>query len=498
MTKSIGKAYLIGAGPGDPGLVTLRGQRRLGEADLVLYDYLVNPRVLQWVRPGAELVCLGQHGRERIVDQEEINARMIAAVREGRTVARLKGGDPAVFARTAEEVAALEGAGAPYEIVPGVTAACAASATAGVPLTHRELASCVALVTGQECRDKAGLPLDVAELAKFPGTLVFYMGVTTAPDWAAALVAHGKPGDTPAAVVRHASLPQQQTIITTLAELPQALAPGKLRPPAVVIVGDAVRGRASVDWFSARPMFGRTVLVTRPVHQADSLADRLADLGAGVLIQPAIEIGPPRDWAALDAVISQLADFEWIVFSSANGVNYFLERLASRGLDLRALGHVQLAAIGPATAEALAARGLRADVQPEEFRAEALAAALLPAASGRRVLLVRASRGRETLAETLVAGGADVTQAVAYESRDVTEADPEVLDALAAGRVDWITVTSSAIARSLVRLLGDRLASARLAAISPLTAGVLAEAGYPPAAVASPYTVDGLAAAMMA
>ncbi len=284
----------------------------------------------------------------------------------------------------------------PYEVVPGVTAALAASSYAGVPLTHRELASCVAFVTGQECRDKDGMPLDVAGLAQFPGTLVFYMGVTSAPEWATALVAHGKPGDTPAAVVRHATLAQQQTIITTLAELPRVLAPGQLRPPAVVIVGESVRGRSAVDWFAARPLSGRTVLVTRPVHQADALAERLDDLGAAVLMQPAIEVGPPRDWSALDAAIERLADFQWIAFSSANGVQFFLERLAQQGRDLRALGPVQLAAIGPATAAALADHGLRADAQPEEYRAEALAASLLPAARGQRVLLVRAqprSRG---------------------------------------------------------------------------------------------------------
>lgn len=498
MSETAGKAYLIGAGPGDPGLMTLRGRRRLGEADLVLYDYLVNPRILQWARSGAVLVCLGRHGGGRIVDQQEINDRMIDAARAGRIVARLKGGDPAVFARTAEEVAALESAAVPYEVIPGVTAALAASSYAGIPLTHREFSSCVAFVTGQECRDKNGAPLDVASLARFPGTLVFYMGVTTAPDWAAALIQHGKSGDTPAAIVRHASTPQQQTIVSTLAELPRVLAPGALRPPAVVIVGEAVRGRSTVDWFSSRPLFGRTVLVTRPVHQADALAERLADLGANVLVQPAIEIGPPLDPTALDAAIAHLGDFHWIAFSSANGVNYFLDRVAQQGRDLRALGDVRLAAIGPATAEALAEHGLRADVQPEEYRAEALAESLLPAARGQRVLLVRASRGREVLAGTLTAAGAEVTEVVAYESRDVAEAEPDITAALAAGRIDWVTVTSSAIARSLVALFGKQLSAAKLAAISPLTAGVLAEAGLPAAAVGSPYTTDGLVEALLA
>jgi uroporphyrinogen III methyltransferase/synthase len=496
MSDKLGKACLIGAGPGDPGLLTVRGRQRLGDADVVLYDYLVNPRILQFVRAGAELVCLGRHGHGRIISQVEVEERMIAAAREGRVVARLKGGDPAIFARTAEEVAALEAAGIPYEVIPGVTAALAASSYAGVPLTHREAASCVAFVTGQECRDKCGPAIDMAALAAFPGTLVFYMGVTTAPEWAAELMKHGKRGETPVAIIRHASLPQQQTTVTTLGELPQVLAPGAMRPPAVVVVGDAVRERAAGDWFAARPLFGRTVLVTRPAGQADALADRLADLGAAVLVQPAIEIGPPASWAPVDAAIEKLSSFQWLVFSSANGVHAFLDRLAEQGRDLRALGAVRLAAIGPATAEALAAYHLKCDVQPADYRAEALAESLLPVALGQRVLLVRASRGREVLAESLAAAGAEVTQVVAYESRDVSSPAAEIVESLAANQIDWVTVTSSAIARSLVGLFGAELKKTKLVAISPLTAGVLADAGFPAAAVATRYTTDGLVDAL--
>ena len=498
MTHSIGKAYLIGAGPGDPGLLTLRGRRRLAEADVVLYDYLVNPRILEHVRADAELVCLGRHGHGRIISQEEIEQRMIAAARDGRVVARLKGGDPAIFGRTAEEIAVLEAAGISYEVVPGVTAALAASSYAGVPLTHRDAASCVAFVTGQEGRDKDGAPLDMAALACFPGTLVFYMGVTTAPEWAAALMQHGKRGDTPVAVIRHATLPQQQVMVTTLAQVPVLLAPGKVRPPAIVIVGDVVAHRAAVDWFAARPLVGRIVLVTRPARQADSLVDRLADLGAAVLAQPAIEIGPPPDWAPVDAAIEKIDAFDWMVFSSANGVHSFLQRLGHGGRDLRALGPVKLAAIGPATAETLAEYHLHADVQPADYRAEALAESLAPQARGQQFLLVRASRGREVLAEMLTAAGAAISQVVAYESRDAAEPDADVAAALAAGQIHWITVTSSAIARSLVRLFGSDLAKAKLAAISPITAGVLAEAGFPAAAVAEQYTTDGLIDAILA
>jgi uroporphyrinogen III methyltransferase/synthase len=498
MSAGIGKVYLIGAGPGDPGLITLRGKKRLSEADIVLYDYLVNPRVIDFARPDAELVCLGRHGHGRLISQEEIHERMIAAARRGQSVARLKGGDPVVFGRTAEETAALDAAGVPYEIVPGVSAAQAASAYAGVPLTHRESSSCVAFVTGQQCRDKEGTPLDMESLARFPGTLVFYMGVTSAPEWAGALVAHGKPGETPVAIVRRASWPQQQTVFSTLGELPHTLAPGAMRPPAIIVVGEAVAARPAYDWFAARPLVGRTVLVTRPVHQSESLVERLSELGANVLVQPAIEIGPPADWSAADAAIDELDSFDWLVFSSSNGVHYFLDRLRRRGRDMRALGAAKIAAIGPGTADALDEYHLLADLQPREYRAEALAESLLPAAAGGRALLLRASRGREVLAETLSAAGVGVRQAVVYESRDVAQTDADVVEALRGGGVDWITVTSSAIARSLAKLWGDDLRRAKLVAISPLTAGALAEAGHKAAAVADVYTTSGLIDAILA
>jgi uroporphyrinogen III methyltransferase/synthase len=492
-----GKAYLIGAGPGDPGLLTLRGRRLLGQADVVLYDYLANPRMLSFCRPGAELVCLGRHGEGRILSQDEIHERMIAAARAGKMVARLKGGDPAVFGRTSEETAALEAAGVPYEVVPGVTAALAAASYTGVPLTHRAASSCVAFVTGQECLSKETESLDMAALAQFPGTLAFYMGVTSAPRWAAELIEHGKVPDTPVAIVRHATLPQQKVQVTTLGELHEVATAG-LRPPAIMLVGKAIDERAALDWFGTRPLAGLTVMVTRPTHQMDEIVEALDELGASVLEQPAIEIGPPADWGPVDDAITGLAAYGWVVFSSANGVRAFLERLRSSGRDMRALGGVQLAAIGPATADALAKYSLRADVQPSEYRAEALAKTLGPLAKGQNVLLVRASRGREVLAETLTAVGASVTQIVAYESHDVTTPDEWIAKALAAGRVDWVAVTSSAIARSLVAMFGADLRHTKLAAISPLTAGVLADAGYPATAVATEYTSAGLVAAILA
>ena len=498
MSKSSGKVYLVGAGPGDPGLLTVRGVECLRDADVVLYDYLASPELLASTRSGAELICLGRHGHGRLMSQTEINAQMLRHAAAGRTVVRLKGGDPAIFARLAEELTALESAGVLYEIVPGVTAASAASSHAGLPLTDRDEASCVTFVTGHESGDKPdGQGLDYGALAKMPGTLVFYMGITTAPQWSCTLIEHGKPATTPVAIARRCSLPDQEVILTTLGELPALVQAKKIRPPAVMIVGEVARRQAGHNWFASRPLFGKTVLVTRPAHQADDLSTRLRNLGANVLFQPAIEIAPPADWSPVDAAIERLADFDWLVFSSSNGVHFFMQQLLTRGYDMRRLGDVRLAAIGPATVDALADFHLTVDVQPDTYRAEALAEALIPQVKGQRVLLLRASRGREVLAEMLEAAGAIVEQVVVYESRDVPTPDADVAEAVAAGKVDVVTVTSSAIARSLANMFGPSLGNARLAAISPLTAEVLAELGYPASIVANTYTSAGLAAAIL-
>jgi len=496
MPERTGQVYLVGAGPGDPGLLTLRGCELLQQADVVFYDYLANPLLLEHVGAAAELVCLGRHGQGRVLAQEEINRQVIEAAQAGKQVVRLKGGDPSIFARAGEEIAAMEAAEVRYEVVPGVTAALAASSYAGVPLTHRDHASCVAFVTGQECRGKEGSALDLANLASFPGTLVFYMGVTTAPVWASELVKHGKSAETPVAIVRHCSLPEQRVVRTTLGELPVVLAPRKMRPPAIVIVGDAVAAQTANSWFTERPLFGKTVLVTRPARQAAALQGHLETMGATTLLQPAIAIEPVGDWSAVDTAIEKLASTDWLVFSSANGVQYFLERIFQRGGDLRQLGNCRLAAIGPATAAALADYHLCVDLQPAEYRAEALAEQLVPQSQGKRVLLLRASRGREVLAETLVEAGAEVEQVVVYKSCDVTKPQAEVVDALAAGQIDWVTVTSSAIARSLVQLFGDSLRQTKLAAISPLTAEVLEEAGFSVTAVAEESTTEGVVRAI--
>ncbi len=486
-----GIVYLIGAGPGDPGLLTLRGAQLLGQADVVLYDGLSNADLLSHA-PLAEHVCVGKHGQSRIWRQDEIIAAMLAHARSGKRVARLKGGDPAVFARTAEEVEALGEAKIPFEIVPGITAALAAGSFAGIPITHRRLASAVALVTGHEEPDKCESALDWDALAKFPGTLVIYMGITTADVWTAALLTSGKPADTPTAIIRRCSLPDQTTIQCRLDEVCQQIESNRIRPPAIMIIGSVAGLAETTRWVEHRPLFGQTILVTRSVDQAESLAAPLRELGATVLLQPAIEIGPPLDWSDVDASIKILDEFDVIVFCSQNGVQYFMDRLLDSGADARSFGDAKIAVIGSKTAETLRQYSLTADMVPDDFRAESLADQMRPTISGKRVLIVRASRGVDTLRDAITAAGATVTQVVAYSHQDTPNPDPRIGRMMSDGQIDWVIVMSSASGASLAKMFGKSLKKSKIASISSVTTKSLGELGYQVTVEANPYTTESL------
>ncbi len=487
-----GTVYLIGAGPGDPGLLTLRGAELLGRCDVVLYDGLSNTDLLAHAG-AAEHISVGKHGQTRIWQQREIIDEILRHARLGRVVARLKGGDPAVFARTAEEVAALREAGIDYEIVPGITAALAAGSFAGIPITHRGLASAVALVTGHEEADKAESALDWDGLARFPGTLVIYMGVTTAGAWTGALIAGGKSPDTPVAIIRRCSLPDQQTIRCRLDEVAGHLTPAsKFRPPVITIVGPVTQIEHSMDWLASRPLFGQTVMVTRPAGQAESMARLLKEKGADVIVHPAIEIAPPESWSEVDSAIAKLGEFDTIVFCSHNGVRFFLDRVLHSGRDLRCLAGLHIAAVGARTAKTIASYHLTADVVPDDFRAESLAEQIVSTVAGKNVLIVRASRGRDVLADRLRRAGARITEIAAYINRDVVEADANVVARVDRGDVDWITVTSSATAENLHRMFNQSLHRSKLASLSPVTTKTLHQLGHQVAAEADPYTIDSL------
>jgi uroporphyrinogen III methyltransferase/synthase len=492
-----GTVYLVGAGPGNPDLLTLRAVQCLAAADIVLYDYLVNPAVLDHVAAGVERVALGRPGTGRALTPDEITDRMITEALRGRTVTRLKGGDPSVFGRGADETAALRAAGIPFEIVPGITAGLAAAAYCEVPLTQQDDASALALVAGRERNDKTESHLDYGALAAFPGTLVFYMGVGRAPEWSAALIEHGRDPETPVAIVRWVSRADQTTVRCTLGSIAEVIEDHGIRPPALCIVGAVVERAPVTSWFSSRPLFGIRVLVPGSPLSSEKLHARLSALGAEVILAPTIRIAEPPDWTPVDAAIDALASYDWLVFSSPNGVDRFLGRLYERGGDARRLGNARLAAIGTGTAERLERWSLRADLVPEEFIAESLARSLVADARDRTFLVVRASRGRNVLADALTQAGGVVDPVVAYTSEDVDERDADVRAALEAGAIDWVTITSGSTARSLVRLYGDSLKETRFASIGPIASAALRELGFEPTVEAAPHTTAALVEAML-
>lgn len=491
-----GKVYLVGAGPGDPGLISLRAVECLARADLVLYDLLVNAALLEHAAPHARCECLGQPGTGRTITHDEIVAKLVAESRAGRTAVRLKGGDPFVFGRGGEEAESLHAAGIPFEVVPAPTAGIAAPAYAGIPVTHRDRASAVALVTGHEDPAKSGDDLDWPALARFPGTLVFYMAMGRIDALTQQLQRVGKPPETPVAVVCWGTLPRQKTVRGTLANIAHRSQQSEMTSPAVIVVGDVAALGDRLDWFSRRALFGQRVVVTRPRAQAGSMIHRLNELGAEALLLPTVRIEPPDDWTPVDRAIRRLDETDWLVFTSANGVRFFLGRLLETG-DLRRLGAVRLAAIGPGTAAALADFHLRPDLMPDRYVAEALAEALAPLVAGKRVLLARADRGREVLQEILTSAGARVERLTAYRNVDETHGDPDVLDRIRRGEVDWVTLTSSAIARALTKLLEDRARQRlgrdiKLASISPVTSAAARELGWEVTVEARSYTPDGV------
>jgi uroporphyrinogen III methyltransferase/synthase len=494
--------FLVGAGPGHPGLLTLRAVECLGRADLVLYDKLVPARLLDHAPATARRVCVSELGGCHRQRYPHIHRAMIEAARQGQCVVRLKGGDPFLFGRGGEEAEALRQADIAYEVVPGVTAGLAAAAFAGIPVTHRLHASAVALVTGHENPDKPHSALDWALLARFPGTLVIYMGMSHLARITQALLDHGKAVDTPAAAIRWGTTGDQQTVAAPLRDLPAAVQAAGLAAPAVVVIGPVVSLRPELTWFEQRPLFGKRVLVTRPRRQAGDLVRRLEELGAVPYVLPAVDIVPPLDWSAVDAALAALAGYQWLVFTSANGVHALIGRLRQTGRDLRALGPVRLAAIGPATAEALRGYHLEPDVVPPDFCSEALAASLRERVAGQRVLLARADRGRDVLRQELAAVAA-VDQVAVYRQVDALDTDADGFGCLRRGEIDYVTLTSSNIARALARALDDHCRArilageVQLVSISPVTSATVRELGLPVAAEAAEYTTAGVVEALV-
>jgi uroporphyrinogen III methyltransferase/synthase len=501
IAKDMPRVVLVGAGPGDPGLLTLRAVQWLARADVVFHDRLVPLRLLDHA-PQARRVCVEHVHPCPAERQSAVVAAMVEAARRGECVVRLKGGDPLVFGRGAEEAEQLRNAGIAFEIVPGVTAALGL-ACAGIPLTHRRFASAVALVTGHEQPDKPDSQLDWSALARFPGALVFYMGVKRLPNVVAQLLQHGKDPGTPAAAVRWASTGEQRTVEASLNGLVEAVQRSQLKSPALIVVGGAVGLRSELAWMESRPLFGKRILVTRPRHQAADWVRRLEDLGAVVSVLPTVEISEPSDWTPVDRAIRELSSYQWLVFTSVNGVYALIKRLRHLGRDLRALGSMRLAVIGPATADALRSYHLEPDLLPLQYNSESLAEALKVQAKGQRVLLARADRGRDLLRDELATVAA-VEQVAVYSQKDCIEWDDATLAALKRGEFDLVTLTSSNIARALERRLDEparehvRRGRTQLVTISPVTSAAVRELQLPVAAEAAEYTMEGVTAALVA
>ncbi len=495
--------YLVGAGPGDPGLITVKGLEVLRRAQVVVYDQLASPELLKEAPADAEIIYVGKKAGAHALPQEGINQLLVDKARSGLRVVRLKGGDPFVFGRGGEEALALKAAGLPFVIVPGVSAAVAVPAYAGIPVTHRGLAALVTFITGHEdpTKEASGIAWDV--LAKTQGTLVFLMGVKNLADNCRRLVEGGRDPSTPAAVIERGTSLSQRTVVGVLKDIAARAQEAGIKPPAILVVGEVAGLRERLQWWESRPLWGRTAVVTRTREQASALVSLLAAAGARCLEVPTIEIAPPDDFAPLDAALANLARYKWVVFTSANGVVAFMDRLFGQGKDLRAFGGLKIAAIGPATAQALGSWGLNADVVPAQFKAEVLLEALSPHISpGDKVLLARAQVAREVLPQGLVQLGVELDVVPVYQARRVREIPPEAQTAFQAGQVDLLTFTSSATVHNFVALVGKErfqaLAQAAVvAAIGPITGGTLQEYGITPQVQPENYTIPALVAAIV-
>jgi uroporphyrinogen III methyltransferase/synthase len=486
-----GIVHLVGAGPGDPGLLTARALILIAQADVILYDRLIPEHAIDGARADTELIYVGKEGHGPSMGQEEIERLLVEHASAGKRVVRLKGGDPFVFGRGGEEALALRAAGIPFEVVPGVTAGVAAAAYAGIPVTHRDRASAVALITGHEDPGKPASAIDWPALAAFPGTLVFYMGVRQLPRIAEQLIAGGRPPDEPAAVIERGTLPGQRTVLATLATLAERTHEEGIRPPSITVVGAVAALRERLGWFEDRPLSGRRIAVTRARAQTSALAERLRALGAEVIEAPAIRIVP------LEGPAPGVERYDLVCLTSPNGVRLLFERLGGAGRDARALHGATVAAIGPGTARALREHGVIADVVPERFVAEALIEALADVPV-RRALVARARVARDVLPDALRERGAEVDVLELYE----TVAEPLAPELLEAARAaDYVTFTSSSTVRFFLEAAGgpDGLGTqAQLVSIGPVTSATLREHGLEPHLEAEQHDIDGVIAVLVA
>lgn len=498
------KVFLIGAGPGDPGLLTLRGRDAIAAAHVIIYDALANEELLRHARSDAEKIYVGKVAGDHALPQDEINALLIAKARENKIVARLKGGDPYIFGRGGEEAEELAKAGIDFEEIPGISSTIAAPAYAGIPLTHRDMSSSVTIITGHENPDKAQSAHNWPALAASASTLVFVMGMKNLPHIAQNLIQAGMDPATPAALVYRGTTAQQRSLTAPLGQLPAAAREASFSNPSVIIVGKVTQLHDRLNWFEKQPLFGRSVVVTRAREQASSLVRELTALGADVIECPTITIQPLEDYTALDQAIENLAQYHWLIFTSVNGVRHFWLRLEKAGKDSRAIAACRVAAIGPATARTLRKRGIQPDFIPERYIAEGVLEGLLAREggqiTGKRFLLPRAAQAREVLPEELRKAGARVDVIPAYITVPTAQRKEDMLERLKAGTLDCITFASSSTVTNFLQLIPAATLQAhpatRLAAIGPVTAKTLKQHGLPCHIMPESYTIPALVRAL--
>ena len=498
-----GKVYLVGAGPGDPKLITVRGLECLRKADVLVYDHLVSEKLLHEVRPECERIYVGKQAGRHTLNQEDINGLLVQKAEEGRAVVRLKGGDPFIFGRGGEEALILSENRIAFEVVPGVTAATAVPAYAGIPVTHRGLASVATLVTGHEDPRKDTSAIDWSKLSLAPGTLVCFMGVRNLSQIVEHLVRSGRSPDTPVALIQWGTTPSQRTVTGRLRDILQVADRAHLSPPALIVVGDVVALRDPLNWFETKPLFGRRILVTRTREQAGRLAAMLEDLGAEAIEFPTIEIRDPDDWAPLDQAIERLEGFNWLVFTSVNGVDKFFGRVFDLDGDIRSLKGLRIAAIGPATAARIEGYGLRVDLRPKENTAASLIERFKEVRDlwGAKILIPQADIGRELLTDELLRLGAEVTRVTAYRTVVPQLGDMDIPDLLKNGQIDGVTFTSSSTVRNFAKILdryplADLMKGVKVASIGPVTSETVRDIGLQVDIEPKEITIPALVEAM--
>ncbi|WP_409341723.1 uroporphyrinogen-III C-methyltransferase [Paenibacillus sp. MBLB4367] len=511
MANGTGIVYLVGAGPGDPKLISLRGLEAIRKADVVVYDRLASPQLLKHMKDGAEKIFVGKLPDKHMLKQSEINQLLVDLAVQGKTVTRLKGGDPCVFGRVGEEAELLADNRIRFEIVPGITSAIAVPAYAGIPVTHRDFTSSFTIVTGHEYNNKTYSDIDYAKLASATGTIIFLMGVANIANIRDQLLRCGKPADLPVALIRWGTWMEQETLVGTLETIVEQVREANFQSPAVIIVGEVVRLREKLAWFEHKPLFGKRIMVTRSRSQASELAERIDELGGEAVEFPVVQMRQPIDPATLqklDDALAHLDRYDWVIFTSVNGVEYFYRRLKELRIDVRQMHKARIAAVGPKTAESLLERGIIAESLPSKFQADSLFEALEPMlAAGQRVLLPRADIAAKWLPGKLREVGLDVTEADVYETV-LSEAEEvgEIIAMLEAGSIHAVTFTSSSTVTNLLAILAKKgverpqelLAGLTLACIGPITAETARNAGLTVQAVAEEATIESLVQALAA